>query len=173
MYEAGFRWIHYGAESGNDLQLKLMNKKTTSAMIKNVVDKSINLGFRVRTSWILDLPNLTIESLKETENLILEHNANEIRLHFLTLRLGSFLYNQRLINTNQYIHSSKQNLNISGISTEDIYNSLNRILIGLKNKGYIVVTNPDDFNDIAKTESSNNFKIVSLCPLRYGINWKY
>ena len=41
-------------------------------------------------------------------------------------------------------------------------------------KKYTIVFNPDDFIDIEKLKQNNpKLKIVSLCPLRYGLGWSY
>lgn len=173
MFKGGFRWIHYGAESGDDEQLQKMGKRITSQKIYEVVKKTKEIGYRVRTSWILDMPDLTHDALKRTEDLILNHHADEIRLHFLTLRLGSILHDQYKIETPQFIHHSTQNLNISSLPEELIQDSLKRILEGLVSKGFVVVRNPDDFIDLnLLRQKSPDLKIVSLCPLRYGINWR-
>ena len=174
MFEAGFRWIHYGAESADEQLLIDMNKKTDPNKILETITETKNIGFRVRTSWILDMPNLTEEALLKTEKMITENPTDEIRLHFLTLRLGSYLHQKFNIQTKQFIHNSKQNLNISGISSQLITESLDRILNSLKNQGYTIVFNPDDFIDIEKLKQNNpKLKIVSLCPLRYGLGWSY
>lgn len=174
MFEAGFRWIHYGAESGDASVLASMNKKTNPERMLEVLKKTQNIGFRVRTSWILDMPDLTEEAVLKTEKMILENPTDEIRLHFLTLRLGSFLYEKFHIDTRQFIHNSKQNINISGINSQIIEGSLSRIITSLKSQGYVLVTNPEDFIDIDKLRlQSPQLKVVSLCPLRYGLGWKY
>lgn len=174
MFEAGFRWIHYGAESGDASVLASMNKKTNPERMLEVLHKTQKIGFRVRTSWILDMPDLTEEAVLKTEKMILENPTDEIRLHFLTLRLGSFLYEKFHIDTKQFIHNSKQNINISGINSQIIEDSLSRIITSLKSQGYVLVINPEDFIDIDKLRlQSPQLKIVSLCPLRYGLGWQY
>lgn len=172
MFEAGFRWIHYGAESADEDMLIKMNKKTNPQYMLEVIQKTKKIGFRVRTSWILDMPGLTEDALLKTEKMIIENPTQEIRLHFLSLRLGSFLYNQFNIHTKQFIHNSKQNINISGIDSQLIEKSLFRIITSLKNQGYVLISNPEDFIDIEKIKSQTpDLKIVSLCPLRYGLGW--
>lgn len=173
MYDGGFRWIHYGAESGDDNQLAQMGKKITSEKIMQAVKGTQNAGLRVRTSWIMDMPNLTADSLLKTEDMILGIGSEEIRLHFLTLRLGSILHSERLhLDTPQFIHNGKQNLNISGVDDKMIEDSVQRILDGLVKQGYTVVRNADEFKNVAALKiRSPGLKIVSLCPLRYGLGW--
>lgn len=172
MFNAGFRWIHYGVESGDEQQLISMQKKINPEKIKYVLEKTKNIGFRVRTSWIMDMPDLTEDAILNTEKMILENPTDEIRLHFLTLRLGSFLHNKFHIDTKQFIHNHKQNLNISGLDSQLISASVERIISSLLQKGYVLVNNPDDFLDVEKLKrQSPELKIVSLCPLRYGLGW--
>lgn len=174
MFNAGFRWIHYGVESGDEQQLISMQKKINPEKIKYVFEKTKNIGFRVRTSWIMDMPDLTEDAILNTEKMILENPTDEIRLHFLTLRLGSFLHNKFHIDTKQFIHNHKQNLNISGLDSQLISASVERIISSLLQKGYVLVSNPDDFLDVEKLkQKSPDLKIVSLCPLRYGLGWSW
>lgn len=174
MYRGGFRWIHYGAESGDDNQLKAMGKRINAQKIKEAVKGTQNAGLRVRTSWIMDMPDLTLEGLQKTEDLILTQGSEEIRLHFLTLRLGSILHNERQdIDTEQFIHNPSQNINLSEVSSEMIEASVERILKGLISQGYTVVKYAHEFKDIERLQALNpQLKIVSLCPLRYGLGWK-
>ncbi len=174
MFEAGFRWIHYGAESADENILLNMNKKTNPTQMLDVLQKTQEIGFRVRTSWIMDMPGLSHEAILKTEKMITEYPTQEIRIHFLTLRLGSYLHDKFHIDTRQFIHNPKQNINISGIDSRLIEESVERIIFHLQNKGYALVVNPDEFKDIEKLkEKSPDLKIVSLCPLRYGLDWSY
>jgi radical SAM superfamily enzyme YgiQ (UPF0313 family) len=174
MHKGGFRWIHYGAESGDNEQLSTMGKRITSDKIRHAVKGTQEVGLRVRTSWILDMPDLNIDALKKTEDLILEQGSEEIRLHFLTLRLGSILHNQQKhIETEQFIHNPSQNINLSGVTSDMIIESTERILKGLIEQGYTVVKQAHEFKDVERLQRINpKLKIVSLCPLRYGLGWK-
>lgn len=172
MHEGGFQWIHYGAESGDDEQLSTMGKRINHQKILHAVKKTRDIGIRVRTSWILDMPNITEDGLKRTEELIVEQESEEIRLHFLTLRLGSILQERFQLEAPQFIHNSRQNMNLTMVSSEKIAQSVERILTALKSKGYKVVTQAHEFENLdALKENNSTLKIVSLCPLRYGLNW--
>lgn len=174
MHKGGFRWIHYGAESGDNEQLSTMGKRITSDKIRQAVKGTQEVGLHVRTSWILDMPDLTLDALKKTEELILEQGSEEIRLHFLTLRLGSILHNERKhIETEQFIHNPSQNINLSNVTSDMIIESTERILKELVSQGYTVVRQAHEFKDVEKLQKMNpKLKIVSLCPLRYGLGWK-
>lgn len=174
MHEGGFRWIHYGAESGDNEQLIAMGKRINQKKILQAVKGTQQAGLRVRTSWIMDMPGLTLDGLKRTQDLILSQGSEEIRLHFLTLRLGSILHQEVMHEeTPQFIHNGKQNLNISGVSSQAIEQSVHEIVVELAAQGYAVVRNAAEFKDVQKLkEISPKLKVVSLCPLRYGLGWE-
>lgn len=171
MYQAGFCWIHYGIESGSNRLLNQVNKKTNSDQIKTVLQKTKEIGFRIRTSWIVDLPNTTKQDLKNTIQLIKDTQPDEIRIHFLTLRLGSQVYKKHIknnkINT-QYIHNNRQNINLSKLSPAHITQEISSLLSYLQKQKYVVIKKQSDLD---KLKINSNTKIVSLCPLTYGLAW--
>ncbi len=172
MYEAGFRWIHYGAESGDSEQLKNMNKKIDQFKMLDVLQKTKEIGYRIRTSWILDMPDTTEKSLQNTEDMLNLFPTEEIRLHFLTLRLGSFLHEKFPMHTKQFIHNPTQNVHLANIDSIKIQESFERIVENLLQKKYLLISNPDDFKNVEDLQKkSPGLHIVSICPLRYGLNW--
>jgi radical SAM superfamily enzyme YgiQ (UPF0313 family) len=48
--------VHYGAETGDEKLSKNINKNLSNAFIKDVIQKTKAIGFRVRSSRIIDLP---------------------------------------------------------------------------------------------------------------------
>ena len=174
MHKAGFRWIHFGAESGDNETLQSIHKKVNTQEIKENVAKAKALGFRVRTSWILDLPDTTEESLERTFDLIMETQTDEVRLHLLSIRLGSELHDQHSdLQTSQYIHESSPNTNLTKVSTEYLVKRREDFIKQLESVGYTCVRDPDEFIDMdALRKRSPDLKIVSVCPLRYGLGWE-
>ena len=83
MYKAGFRWLHFGIESGSQKVLENNNKNFKVEYAKQVIKEVKQIGFRVRTSFIYDLPTTTREDMKKTIDFILETEPDEIRGHFL------------------------------------------------------------------------------------------
>ncbi|EKD93611.1 MAG: anaerobic magnesium-protoporphyrin IX monomethyl ester cyclase elongator protein [uncultured bacterium] len=174
MFEAGFRWIHYGIESGDDSMLKAIHKRTNHEKIKDVIHQTKKMGFRVRTSWILDLPHTTAETLQNTYNLMMSLESDEIRIHYLALRMGSHYYEKygEKQLTQQYIHKGRPNV---FLTQEDVdLNAFeNKLIEQLQSKNYTLVRNAKDFSNLDELKKKNpKMKIVSTCPLRYGINWE-
>jgi len=171
MYTAGFRWIHFGVESGDDTLLRNIHKNITREKIVSAVKFAKNIGFRVRTSWILNLPASDFSSFDKSAELMLETEPDEIRLHYLVLRLGSEYSRQfsgDMQNTNQYIHGSSPSVNLSELDNQELDKKINELLRKLEERGYTVLRQPDEI----LPKIGKNEKFVSLCPLRYGLNWK-
>lgn len=175
MRAAGFRWIHYGAESGDDRLLATIHKRTDAASTRRIIAQTMAMGFRVRTSWIMDLPTTSSDELKRTAEMILETRSHEVRLHHLALRLGSRIGEAHAhIASTQYIHQGAQNQNLCAVPSEEVFQTVERVASELAGYGYALVRNPDEFLDVeALRARSQDLRVVSLCPLRYGLGWAY
>ena len=173
MWQAGFRWIHYGVESGDDALLQSIHKKVRGGDARRIIADTRDIGFRVRTSWIMDLPGTTEDQFRRTSDLILETRTDEIRLHHLALRMGSRLYDAYPAQpSSQYIHHGRPNQNLSGIPGDRLMEMIGRLTQEL-GSSHAVVKDPDEFIDMnALTRRSPGLQIASLCPLRYGLGWE-
>ena len=166
MYEVGFRWVHFGVESGSERILKAMDKEMDIDYIKQVIKEVKEMGYRVRTSIILDYPTSTGEDVLKTEELLLDLEPNEIRLHYLAYRFGTPVYeeNKDVSNKSQYIHSNRPN-----IANPELVERIDNLLNSLKDKGYYLILDDVDwkkYNDLPKKT-----KFVSFVPIKYGMCW--
>ena len=166
MYNVGFRWIHFGLESGSEAILKKMNKEMDLDRIRKIVKEVKSIGYRVRTSFILDYPGTTKEDIIKTKNLILELNPHELRLHYLAYRVGTpvFYENKDVENKSQYIHSNKPN-----IYNEELTKEINNLLKELKNKNYNIIYDECDWNEYNNKDVDT--KIAAFTPIKYGMCW--
>ena len=164
MYDAGFRWVHFGIETGSDRLLKAMHKEMDYVYIKQVINEVKNMGYRVRNSFILDYPSSTKEDIKTTKELILELQPDELRLHYLAYRVGTpvFNSNKEISSKSQYIHSNKPN-----IKNKELEDEIKNLLTSLSENNYQIVTDNINWNIF----NNNNSKIASFIPIKYGINW--
>ena len=133
MYQVGFRWIHFGIETGSSRLLKQMNKEMDIDKVKEIIKETKEIGYRIRNSFILDYPTTTKEDLIKTKELILELEPHEIRLHYLAYRVGTPIYeeNKNIINKTQYIHSNKPN-----IENKDLESEIDNLLKELEKRNY-------------------------------------
>lgn len=174
MYKAGFRWIHYGAESGSNRLLKENGKHQTREEIISVIEKTKALGFRVRSSWIIDLPGSTLEEIKQTIDTIKHLQTHEIRIHYLALRLGTKIFDQRKEKEfTQYIHRNCPLPMKDNPNPKIIEKRVDDMIKGLEHEGYIALKSLKDYENIpAERVNDANVNVVSLCPLRYGMGWQ-
>lgn len=176
MYKAGFRWIHFGIESGSQKVLKNNNKNFDVDYAKQVIKEVKQIGYRVRTSFIFDLPTTTKEDMNKTIDFILETQPDEIRGHFLTLRLGTTIYNklskEKEIPT-QYIHSDKPLLENEEYTNSEMLQDIDILIDKLKSKDYKIVRNVKEWEDLEKLRNKDGkIKFLSFCPSKYGIDWE-
>ena len=166
MYKVGFRWIHFGIETGSERLLKLMNKDMDINYIKQVLEETKKIGYRIRTSFILDYPSSTKEDIIKTKELILSLMPHELRLHYLAYRVGTPIYNDNkdALNKTQYIHSNKPN-----IKNNDLTNEINNLIKELKKENYNLILNDIDWGLFENADKDT--KIAAFTPIKYGMCW--
>ena len=165
MYQAGFRFIHFGLESGSERILHQMNKFLDIDITKKIITEAKAMGYRVRTSFILDYPTTTVEDIKKTKDLILELAPHEIRLHYLAYRVGTPIFDKRPKQaTSQYIHSPKPL-----VERKDIMTEIDKLLEALQEQGYNIISENIDWNQY--NNKDKNTKIAAFTPIKYGMCW--
>lgn len=176
MYKAGFRWLHFGIESGSQKVLENNNKKFDVEYAKEVIKEIKRIGFRVRTSFIFDLPSTQAEDMQKTIDFILETQPDEIRGHFLTLRLGTTIYDNLSKEKeipSQYIHSDKPLLENEEYSNSKMLQDIDYLINRLEAKEYKIVRDVKEWEDLEKLRNKEGkIKFLSFCPSRYGIDWE-
>jgi len=91
---AGFTWLAYGIESGNDRVLKSVTKGITVEKIKQTVRLTQEIGINVIGNYILGLPEDDFASMQDTMNLAMELNCEFMNLYCATAYPGSLLYDE-------------------------------------------------------------------------------
>ena len=166
MYKVGFRWIHFGIETGSERILKLMNKEMDFNYIKQVIIEVKEIGFRVRNSFILDYPGTTKEDVSKTRELIKSLEPHELRLHYLAYRVGTPVFNENkdVKNKTQYIHSNHPNVENSELTEE-----INNLIKDLEKMGYTIIYDDVDWNKYSNNPKDT--KYASFIPMKYGMCW--
>lgn len=177
MRKAGFNWIHYGVEFGDDKVLKRLNKRSTVDTMRSAIEMTKDVGIRVRASIILDAPGATEEGLKATHDLILEAEPEEVRAHFLALRACAPLDDELRPNADtiaeQYIHADRPHTIKNQVDPQMVSKWSNEITNSLEKRGYLKIVHSRDWEKIAiTTQSKSNLKFISFCPGRYGLGWR-
>ena len=176
MYNAGFRWVHFGVETGSQKVLENNNKHFSVDYAKSVILKVKQIGYRVRTSFIFDLPTTEKQDMLDTINFILETEPDEVRGHFLALRLGTKVYEQSSKKgklTSQYIHRNVPEFETENYSSEELMQDVDFLTEKLKQRNYTIVNDVTKWNDINSIRNAEGkIKFLSFCPSRYGIDWE-
>lgn len=176
MYKAGFRWLHFGIESGSQKVIENNNKSFNIEYAKKVIKEVKQMGYRVRTSFIFDLPTTKREDMKKTIEFILETEPDEIRGHFLSLRLGTTIYNnlskQGELPT-QYIHSDKPLLENEEYTNMELLQDVDCLVNKLISRDYKIVRDVKEWENLENLRNQEGkIKFLSFCPSRYGIDWE-
>ena len=173
LYKAGCRRVHYGIETGDEQLSQSIQKNLSNAHIKEVIAKTRKIGFRIRSSWIVDLPWSTSSSIDKTMQLILDTKTDEIRLHFLTLRLGSKVYTDfydpKKKLPSQYIHNNKIHNSLHTVADSYIYQKISTLITTLQKDKYIAIQNSKDNKKLHTLSQHQKVKVISFCPLRYWL----
>ncbi len=182
MYEAGCRWIHFGIEHG-DPKIRLdVGKNFSNERAIRIIQFAKNIGMRIRTSWILDLPGATNDSVQKTLELAREISSHEVKMHFLALRPGSWYYNDRLgcskssfndqgINES-YIHEGRPHNTSSKELKESIATQFNKFKSQMRELDYQWVPDVTFWKKFDDQEALPNEKFFSTSIIRYGLGWK-
>lgn len=169
MYKAGFKWVHFGVESGADEVLTKWHKKFDIEQSKKIIKELKKIGYRVRVSIIFDLEPVTNTNLNKTINYLIDTQPQEIRLHYLVSRIGSDFYKDYNKNCLQYIHCDnvviKENKDLKLLETKK-----DELLDKLSKLNYKIVYHTKEWEEISKT-CDKNLKFISFCPSRYGLGW--
>lgn len=134
--------------------------------IKQVIEDTKKIGYRIRTSFILDYPSSTKEDIIKTKELILSIMPHELRLHYLAYRVGTPIYNENkdILNKTQYIHSNKPN-----IENNDLTIEIDNLIKELEKENYNIVSNDIDWG--LYENADRNTKIAAFTPIKYGMCW--
>ncbi|RJQ47410.1 MAG: radical SAM protein [Nitrospiraceae bacterium] len=92
MKEAGFAYLAFGVESGNDRVLKNINKGVKMDVIEKAIQDAISLGFKVTLFFIVGSPGETIHDVRDSVNLAMKYPVFDARFYNLIPFPQSKLY---------------------------------------------------------------------------------
>ena len=181
MYKAGCRWIHFGIEHGDYNIRKNLGKNFFDEQAINIIKFAQKIGIRIRTSWILDLPETTSINVKKTFELAKKISSYEIKLHFLALRPGSEYYNSqskfREFNDKETInevsvHKGKPHNTSNEELKADIMKQLKGFRKEMCSLGYQWVPSVTSWKKFDNCVVPCDAKFLSCNIMKYGLGWK-
>jgi len=181
MYEAGCRWIHFGIEHGDYNIRRNLGKNFSNEQAIKIIKLAQKIGIRIRTSWILDLPEATSISVKKTFELAKRISSHEIKFHFLALRPGSEYYNSQL-NLREFngngvlneisVHKGKPHNTSNEELKADIMKQLNDFRKEMCSLGYQWIPNVAFWKKFDNRVVPPDTKFLSCNIMKYGLGWK-
>lgn len=105
MYRAGFRWILTGFESGSPRILENINKRATREENTRCVDIARRHGLKVKALMSIGHPGESEQTLKETEEWLLENKPEDFDITIITPYPGSPYYDDAVERDGKYIYT--------------------------------------------------------------------
>lgn len=94
MKEAGVKSVVYGIESGSQTILDAMNKRTTVALNYRAIELTKKAGLQCYADIFLGYPGETMETIRETEQLMLKARPTAVNMAVMYPLPGTEVYNQ-------------------------------------------------------------------------------
>lgn len=93
MWQAGFRWLFFGVESGSDKVLVNLKKGESLEKIEDAIKNAVNIGFGVTLFFIIGSPSEDIDDIKKSFRLVKRYNIEGVYFFNLTPIPGTEYYN--------------------------------------------------------------------------------
>jgi len=109
MYEAGFRWVLLGFESGSDRILKNMNKLTTVQKNTQAIEIVKNNNLKIKALMSIGHPGESYETIAESKKWLDQIKPDELDVTILTLYPGTEYFDNAYFDNNKWVYKSKNN----------------------------------------------------------------
>lgn len=109
MYEAGFRWLLTGFESGDDRILKNINKRATKDDNTRAVEIAKRNGLKVKALMSIGHAGESPETIKNTMDWLLEVEPDDFDVTVITPYVGSPYHDSALFDGKKWVYSDPNN----------------------------------------------------------------
>ncbi|MCX6748462.1 MAG: radical SAM protein [Candidatus Pacearchaeota archaeon] len=93
MRRAGFKYLSFGVESGNNRILGILKKGERIEQIEKAIKDSIRLGFEVYLFFLVGSPGETVKDVQDSINIALKYDVAGANFYNLVPFPGTELYN--------------------------------------------------------------------------------
>ncbi len=99
MYDAGFRWLLIGFESGSKKILENINKRATVEDNTRCMDIAHKYGLKVKALMSIGHPGESMETILETRDWLLAVRPEDFDVTMITVYPGSPYYDEAILNS--------------------------------------------------------------------------
>lgn len=103
MYQAGFRWLLTGFESGSPRILRNINKKATQDDNTRAADYAHNAGLKVKALMSVGHPGESHETIQETQDWLLKVRPEDFDVTIITTYPGSPYYDDAVFDAEKNV----------------------------------------------------------------------
>lgn len=147
MYDAGFRWILVGFESGASKILEAINKKATCEQNTKCVEIAHNYGLKVKALMSIGHPGESIKTIKDTEDWILCVKPDDVDFSLITPFPGTAYYDNAVFENDAWVYVCKK-------TDDKLYQT-----IGDKNNG-VYKGKPGEYKSRIYTDQMSSNELV-------------
>ena len=97
MYEAGFRWILVGFESGSPAILKAINKRATRDDNSHCMEIARHHGLKIKALMSIGHPGENLATIEQTRDWLIEAKPDDFDVSLITCYPGTPYYDQALL----------------------------------------------------------------------------
>jgi len=108
MYEAGFRWLLTGFESGDERILANIKKNATRDDNTRCVEVAKNSGLKVKALMSIGHAGESVESIENTKNWLLDVKPEDFDCTIITTYPGSPYFDDAVLNDGHYTYTDKR-----------------------------------------------------------------
>ena len=105
MYEAGFRWLLTGFESGDEHILINIKKNADVAANTKCIQFAKNAGIKVKALMSIGHAGESISSIENTKNWLLEAKPDDFDCTIITSYPGTAYFDEAKYDGNKYIYT--------------------------------------------------------------------
>ncbi|MBU4348420.1 B12-binding domain-containing radical SAM protein, partial [Patescibacteria group bacterium] len=108
MYDAGFRWLLIGFESGSEKILENINKRATVEDNTRCMNIARKYGLKVKALMSIGHPGESMETIQETHDWLLAVKPDDFDVTMITVYPGSPYYDEATMNSDDHwVYSCK------------------------------------------------------------------
>lgn len=108
IYEAGFRWILVGFESGSPKILEAINKKATREQNTKCVEIAHKYGLKIKALMSIGHPGESTETIENTKDWILNVRPDDVDISLISPFPGTEYYDHAVICGNVWVYTCKK-----------------------------------------------------------------